>query len=265
MNVHQIISDAMKEHKNKIEITQWAVISSIASLIFSEYISNSRQKQKPVHQVLVPSIKYVHELVDPASQFMTLMSEKLIDGVATNERFIKYANAPEFVIFNEENINTLKTIFDLYMIPNIERRLPETIMKKFGLDNEKQQLVFEDNTLDLFKRKPINEEQLDYIIEETVLQLLVLLPSMRKDIQIIENNKSFHLPLKDQFILTINNQSAICAVHYNDHIIKNKSVIDLLNFVTSTSFGTETQDGIMITTGVFNQACITMLRGIETE
>ena len=163
MNIHEIISTAMKDHKNKIEITQWAIISSIASLVFSEYISNIKQKQVPTRKIFVPPIKYVRSLIKPDGYFIKLLEEKLIDGIANNELFKKYNNAPEFVLFNEDNIEVLKTIFDLYIVPNIVRHLPEVIEKKFGLDNDQQQLIIEDSTIDLFCGKPINENQLNYI------------------------------------------------------------------------------------------------------
>ncbi len=260
MNIHETISNAMKDHKNKIEITQWAVISSIASLVFSEYISNIKQKTKPVRKVLVPPIKYVNELLDPSSSFMKTLSEKLIDGIASNELIEKYKDAPELVLFKEENIDTIKTIFDLYMIPNISRRIPETISKKFQLDDEKNQLIQQDSSLDLFGRKAITEKQLDYIIEETVLQLIMIIPSIEKESEGVENNKSFYVPADKSFAFTINNQEAICPIIFNANILNNDEVIDLLNFVTSTSLLKDVDDGKLLTTGVFNQVTITMFK-----
>lgn len=259
MNIHETISNAMKDHKNKIEITQWAVISSIASLVFSEYISNIRQKTKPVRKILVPSIKYVNELLDPSSYFIRLLSDKLIEGIANNELLIKYKDAPEFVLFKEENIDTIKTIFDLYMIPNISRRIPETISKKFQLDDKNNQLIQQDSSLDLFERQCINDKQLDYIIEETALQLLMLAPSIEKENELVENNKEFYVPTADKFAFSINNQEAICPIIFNQNILNNDKVIDLLNFVTSTSM-IKNEDNVKLTTGLFNQVTITMFK-----
>lgn len=257
MNIHETISNVMKEHKNKIEITQWAVISSIASLVFSEYISNIRQKTKPVRKVLVPSIKYVNELLDPSSQFMKLLSDELVNGIVNNDLFKRYKDAPELILFNEENIDTLKTIFDLYMIPNISRRIPETISKKFQLNDEKNQLIQQDSSLDLFERKNITENQLEYIIEETVLQLLTIIPSIEKENESVENNKQFYISTDDDCAFTINNQEAICPIIFNKKILSNHDVIDLLNFVTSTSIIKNEAAGMFLTTGLFNQVTIT--------
>lgn len=233
MNIHEIVKDAIKNHKQKIELTQWAIMSSISSLVYSEYLRRIVQKQVPVRILMVPSIKYVHELLNPDNQFMQLLSEKLIDGISKNNTFMKYADAPELVMFREDNIEIMKTIFDLYIIPNISRRIPETISKKFGLDDEKQQTFQENREADLFDRKPLNNDQLNYIIEETVLQLLSLLPTIKKDVEIPENNMSIQVGESD--IISIDHENAICAILLNDNVITNESVIDLIKFVTSTN------------------------------
>lgn len=233
MNIHEIIKDAIKNHKQKIELTQWAIMSSISSLVYSEYLRGIVQKQVPVRIIMVPSIKYVHELLNPDNQFMQLLSEKLIDGISKNNTFMKYADAPELIMFQEDNIEIMKTIFDLYIIPNISRRIPETISKKFGLDDEKQQTFQENREADLFDRKPLNDDQLNYIIEETVLHLLTLLPTIRKDIEIPENNMS--IQVGEDEIISIDHENAICAILLNDNIISNEAVIGLIKFVTSTN------------------------------
>lgn len=233
MNIHEIVKDAIKNHKQKIELTQWAIMSSISSLVYSEYLRGIVQKQVPVRILMVPSIKYVHELLNPDNQFMQLLSEKLIDGISKNNTFMKYADAPELVMFQEDNIEIMKTIFDLYIIPNISRRIPETISKKFGLDDEKQQTFQENREADLFGRKPLNDDQLNYIIEETVLHLLTLLPTIRKDIEIPENNMS--IQVGENEIISIDHENAICAILLNDNIISNEAVIGLIKFVTSTN------------------------------
>ena len=72
--------------------------------------------------------------------------------------------------------------------------------------------------IDLFNREPINDEQIDFIIEETVLQLLMLLPTMKKEIEIPEENINIKMS-KDE-ILTIANENAICPIHFNSSIFK---------------------------------------------
>lgn len=260
MNIHETISSVMKDHKNKIEITQWAVMSSIASFVFSEYISNIKQKTKPTRRVCVPPIRYVNELLDPSSQFMKLLSEKLIDGIRLNNVFSQYANAPELILFDNDHIDVTKTIFDLYMVPNISRRIPETIALKFQLNDEKNQLIYQDNTIDLFNRMPIDGSQLEYAINESVLQLLTLIPSIEKEIINIESNKSFVFPNDYHYILSINNQEGICPIHFNADIFDN-SISSVLEFVTSTTVKQLVgKNEFNISTGVFNQAQIIRLK-----
>lgn len=233
MAIHQIIKEAMTNHKNKIELFQWAVISSITTLVYSEYISKMKQKQIPTKRIMIIPIKYVREFLSRDSNFVNMLSERLIDGIIKNELFIKFKDAPEFILFNEENIEVLKTIFDLYITPNIEKRICESIYRKFNLGDESKQIFVEDNSIDLFNRQPVTDLQLQYIIDETVLHLLFLIPTMKKDVEPIENNQKIWMT--DSEVLVIDHENALAPIHINKDIIHNKDVIDLLQFVTSTS------------------------------
>lgn len=277
MKLHEMIKETLNNHKSKIELIQWAIISGVSSLLYSEYIANIKQKQIPVRKILLPSIKTLNELLSENSQFIELLSDKLIDNIYNNELFKKYNDAPELVLFNEENIEILKTIFDLYIIPNIRRRIPEAIEKKFDLKNPQQQLFVESREIDLFNRKPINEDQINFIIEETVLQLLILLPTMKKDIELPETNNGILFAEDD--IITIGNENAICPIHFNENIFKIESIMKLLSFVTNTTV-TENDWNLhpyvkngnisepinyIINTGLFNQVSITRFKGIEIQ
>lgn len=272
--MNQLIKQTMKDHKQKIELMQWGIISGISSLIYSEYIKNIRQKQIPVRMVQIPSIKSVKRFLDPESGFLQDLSYKFIDSIYDHKLFRKYCTAPEFVLFNNDNLEILKTIFDLYIIPNISRRIPEVIIRKFDLDNPNQQLFRESNEIDLFQGKLLNDEQYKFVVEESILQMLLLLPTMKKDIELIEDNSQIYLAEGE--ILTIGNEKAICPILLNDSIIRNESVIDLLKFVTSTEIsyiGKEDERALkgdrqieyFIKTNPFNQICITRLDGIETS
>ena len=269
MNIHRMIKDVMKNHKQKITVLQWAIISSVSSLVYSEYIARMKNKQIPTPLILVPTIHSVQELLAEDGQFMELLSERLIDGIITNELFIKYKDAPEFEIFKEENIEIIKTIVDVYIIPNISTSISNTISKKFDLNNPNQQTFRENRDIDLFNRKPINDGQMKYIIDQTVLQLLMLIPSIYKDVSFIESN--IRIDLAHEEIMTISNDNAITAIHFNKSIIENDDVIKLLLFVTSSSIEIcEWQEkslfkegkGVVeyfIRTGIFNKVALTTL------
>lgn len=278
MQIHQTIKEVIKNHKNKIELIQWAITSGVSSLVYSEYLMNIKRKTLPSNILLVPSIRSVNELLDPENQFMQLLSDKLIDRIVENETFKKYSDAPELVLFNNENIEIMKTIFDLYIINNISRRLPETISKKFGLDKTDDQLRFavQSNELDLFNRQPITSRQLDFIVEETVLHLLTLIPTMKKSIELPESN--FNIHMTDNEIITIGNDKAICPILLNKEILNNEEVIKMILFVTNTTvidaslkslFKTigesKEQVTVIVNTGIFNQVSLTSLEGIHVE
>lgn len=274
MEFHKIIKDTIKEHSKKIELIQWAITSGIASLVYSEYIRNIRQKRVPTRIIFVPQIRRVQELLNPDGEFMNSLSESLIDNMRNHELFKQYKDAPELVLFNDDNIDTLKTIFDLYIIPNIFRSIPETISKKFDLQNPQQQLIRESNEIDIFDRKPIEQYQFDYIVEESLLQLLVMMPTVKKEVIIPESNIKLHM--SENEILSIGHQSAICNIYINKNIIENEEIIKLIKFVSNTNIKQiDIGDDIcikgddivkyIITSDVFNQLSFTKLIGIDNN
>lgn len=274
MQIHQLVKTALTEHKQKIELTQWAIISGISSLFYSEYIRRFKHKEVPIKMVMVPSIKNIAKYFQPESEFMETLSNNLIDSIANHPLIKQHSDAPELIMFKEDRIELMKTIYDLYISQNITRRIPETISKKFGLDNPNQQIFKETWEIDLFDRHPINDGHIKYIVDQIVLQLLMLLPTMKKEIEIPEDHINMHMCYNE--ILTISNENAICPIHINADIINNESVIDLLSFVTNTNIKyigggdcccqkNNYRVDYSVTTGVFNQVMLTRLVGIEFE
>lgn len=181
MAINEIVKEALKTHKSKIELTQWAIIGGVASLVYSEYLYNMKNKVTPGKTILmVPKISAVRELLDEDGSFMNWISENLIDTMIEDDLFSRYINSPEMEMFRENNVEIMKTILDLYIIPNIVRSIPETIAKKFAIGDPKNQSIIESNEIDLFSRKPVSEEYMKYVSHEIVLQLLTLLPTLKK-------------------------------------------------------------------------------------
>lgn len=263
MNIHEVIA----QHKNKIEITQWAIIAGVSSLVYSEYIRRIKQKAVPTRIIMIPTIKSVMDLIKPDGQFMKLLSESLIDRMSQNPIFQKYLDSPELVLFQSENKGIMQELLDMYIIPNIFKSIPNTIFMKFGLGDEGQQLIRESREIDLFERQPISQGQMQFIIDETVLQLLILMPTIEKNIDIPEDNTK--ILITEEEILTIANENAICPIHFNSSIIENGSVNDLLQFVTSTFITDHSMQDLAkknnkpikysIQTSVFNQVGIVTL------
>lgn len=256
------VRTSITEHKQKIELTQWAMIAGISSLFYSEYLRCMKRKEIPVERIMVPAIVNVNHYLNPNTTFMKLIDENFVGYIADHPLFKKYINAPELVLFKEENIELMKGIFDVYISPNISRRISETISKKFGLNDPKMQFFQESWDIHLFSGMPIDEGQIKFIVDQTVLQLLLLLPTMKKEVRIPENNENIIL-LNDE-ILTISNENAICPIHFDSSVFNNDSVNKLLYFVTNTTVE-ESNNEVHVTTGLFNQVLITKLSGIEYE
>lgn len=277
MEIHKLVREAITTHKKRIELTQWAIMSGVSSLIYSEYLARIRQKQHPVQMIMVPAIRNVQELLLDNGPFITTLQEELIDRMVAVPIFRKFYDAPELEMFRPENIEIMKTIFDLYITPNIIRRLPETIARKFNLFDEKQQTFREDRSLDLFGRQSITEEQIDYIAEETVLQLMMLMPTLKRDVECPESN--IKVAMCESEILSVENENALSPIHFDAHIINDMpKIMELLSFITNTKIERsdwqekaackgsppETVDWF-VTSGVFNKIYLTKITGCDTS
>lgn len=266
MQIHQMIKEKIKEHKNKIELFQWAVISGISSYVYTEYIMNIRQKIKPTRKLLVPDIKFVINLLNPESKFMQRLSEHLIDSMINNNLFIEYKDAPELVMFNDDNIEIMKTIFDLYIIPNISRRIPEAMINKFGLNDPSNQDIIQNPDSVIFDE--ISRDYIfEYLVEEITLQFISMLPTVKKTVKVPEDHTKIFLE-KDEIII-IEHEKALCPIYINSNMIDNESpMMNKLKFVSSTMIEEFTDgkiDNYMIQTNVFNEVSIIKLDGLSTD
>lgn len=263
MYIQEMVKKSIIENRREIEISQQAMISGVSSLIYSEYLRRIVQKETPVKRILVPTIRSVREILDRNGSFMVMLSERFIDNINSHELFKRYAEAPEFNIFNSDNIEIFKTIFDLYISQNISRTIPDVISRKFCLLDDSQQLFVENRAADLFDRHPISDDQFEFIVEETILHMLNLIPSMSKDVKFPESNNL--IAMNDETIMGINHENAICPIYLDGNIVKNESVIPLLEFVTSTQvmFSSVHSDSYRVSTSPSNEVSLITFRGID--
>jgi hypothetical protein len=262
MKKENIVESAIDENKSNVQIYQLAVVSSISTLVYSEYIKNIKRKYKPKIMYMVPTIRSVQELLLPKNKFMQKIINELIDKMLDNDLFKKYLNHPELELFNDDNIEVLKVLLEYYIIPNIFKTVPGAIRRKFNIGKEDNQLFIEDNEIDLFERKEITDRQFDYIVEEIVIKLILMIESENIITDHPENNT--HIYLSDNQIITIANDSAIAPISLNKNIIENDSVIDLLKFVTNTSID-KLESIYDITTGAFNQISVVTLNNYDNS
>ena len=232
MIVNEKIKRVISEHKNEVEIFQWSVINSIASLVYSEYISNMKQKTIPTKVILVPKVKLVSDLLSPSGELMNTLSNNLIDMMISNHFFIKYdfKNIKELILFTEDYIDILKSILSSYILPNIARLIPDVIVKKFQLD-VRQSSIIESPESVLFNGMGVcRNEYIEYIVEEICIQMFT---EYSKSIpnSITEPDDIFNIQLSKDDILVINHENAICPIYFSAGIFENKTVLDLLKFV----------------------------------
>lgn len=236
MQIQKMMKDMMTDHKQKIEIFQWAVMNGVSSLIYSEFIRRMKQKQVPTQYVMVPKISEVSSILKPDGPFMQKLSDELIDQMIDSELFarIKYTEVPELEIFTEDKLEILKTIFDLYIAQNVYRRIPEVIAKKFQIGSpEARSSIVESSEVSMFDGMEISRYFYNYIVESICSQLVILLPTINKSIRTPEDVKKIQLSKHD--ILIIEHKNAICPVMFTSEIFDNAGAMDLLSFVTNIS------------------------------
>ena len=233
MLIHDRVKDMMEEYKHEIERIQCAIIMGVSSLFYSEYISKFRQKEFPLLRVEVPSLKNLARFLDQNSEFMQTLSYTLIDKLANHKLIKKYLDVPELFMFNDNNIEIMKIIYDIRITHNIRKCIMDLIVKKFRLDDPTQQVFQQNWEIDIFNGQ-INDDQINFVIDEIVLQLLMLIPSINKETRDV--SPDLYNVLWFDEILSIDNNNAICPIYVNMDIINNESIIKLLSFVTDSTF-----------------------------
>lgn len=223
----------ISENKNKIELFHWAVTSGVSTLVYSEFIRRMHQKAFPERIIEIPSLRAVDELLSEDSELMQKINNELISRMLEDPLFQQFLDIEELRIFSKENLEMLDTAFSLVTVPRIKSVLINTITKKFKLDDDTQQLFIQSRSIDLFDRSPIPDD-IEYISHEVVLQLLVLAPTIKKNVEVPNDLKQ--IMINDEDILTIANPNAVAPIHIDTQIMKYTKIMDLLNFVSGTTF-----------------------------
>lgn len=234
MQFHEQVRDAINNHKAKIELMQWAIISGIGSLIYCEYLKNMKHNIVPVEKVFIAEIKQLRDLLAEGSPFCQTLQTKFIDLMLNNPKMKEYIDAPELILFKEKP-EVVKTIFDIYILKNISDKLPSTFQLKFGIGNPKNQMIYERNDIDIFNRQIPPSEYIQFMADQSVLHLLTSLPTISKDYTHIEENARFKFEALSNEILVIKNENELTPIYLDDQIIDNHSVMKLIEFITSLS------------------------------
>lgn len=256
MTISNIIKKVLENDKSQIELLQISMISSIAGLLYSEYILNFKQVTHPIKKVFIPEIKQVEDILNVESDFMKHISIYMIDEIYHNNLFQEFIHLDEFKLFRGNNIEVLKSIVDLYILPNVSNTIPRIIRNKFGLNNPSNQMLIESNEIDIFDRKSLSKSYLKYIMDQTVLQLIMNIPTLNRIKTNVEVKENFNMIANNKIVLTIDHENAIAPINFNKQVIDNQDIMKLLSFVTMTSIES-TNDTYIISSNANNRITIT--------
>lgn len=243
------MKEFIRSNSRFIEVFQWSIMNAVASLVYCEYLNNMRKFERPVPHIKVVPIKVVRELLDLDSDIIRGLSSSLIPYISSRVDFPK---------MEKDFISSLQIVLDEYILPNVGRRIPETIAIKFQLNSD-QQTFREDRELNMFKGWQ-KEDLFTYLNNQVVLQFSVM------DINEKESRDvSIDFTFKGREIMVLNNDNAICPICFNFMSICHKKSFELINKITSTTIEENPMYTFHCKTSEHNQVKIISVRGLIKE
>lgn len=223
------IKQFIELNKFGVERFQWAIMNSIASLVYTEYIRNIRKKQYPREHTLIPPIKSVESFLNIHGDFMNCVSNNIIKDLMEHHlvQMFDHNKVPDLKILDLDNMEMTQTLLDEYILPNVSKRVPETISIKFQIGKpEVKGIMDESPEIDIFK-SGVQDFHYEYILEETALQLLdfIIHPSLTN---IESHNNAAIIEVYNDSILVIDHSSAICPIHLSNTILANGDLMDII-------------------------------------
>lgn len=232
------IKEILDEHKEEYQMLSFAIVNSVATLIYTEFIRRMKRKTQPVPCVHIPRIAAVQEICSMNNPLMKRLSNELFSTMKINPRISVFPST----LINVMNNESCSIILNGYILPIICNRLPDIIRKKFQLDTD-QQIFREDISIDMFERNFGTDQQVKYVADEAVLQCaMILVPPTEAEHRLV---------VDDNILISIDNHNAIAPIIIDQSIIGNQSIFETICFVTNIKM--ESIDGAMyMNTGATN-------------
>jgi hypothetical protein len=182
--------------------------------------------------IYFPQLSKVETLLDMDHPFVTKVRDNMLSGIINNKNFQKYRDQPEFVIFDDENIDMLQIVFDLYFVPNIGRAISNSIWKNLFQGKHAAAMV-EKEDVELFdKRDTPSSNEIRYISDEAALMLLDIIPSLKSTARLPKDSLRIGL-LKDE-IFVLGSANQLDPLYLDKTILRNTEVTQLLFHVTGS-------------------------------
>lgn len=238
----------LSEHKDPIGIFQMSLISSVATLIYSEYISRMKQKQLPTRKILVPNMKEVRDYTDLVTPFMEKLADTIISTLKEEPLFDKIKDS--YKILDEDMFDS---VLRLYILPNVSRVIPNTISKKFGLEDDSIQMIKVDRDIRIFyPDKILIDDMIKVVSNQLIGNLILANNGIRLKIHPVESNISSTFKFDKNSIIGITNSNSISPLIYTKGTFDlNPYFVKLFNFVSSSKFEFNNNE-VNMSTGVLN-------------
>ena len=260
------IKNVLKNNKKEIETFQLALTSAIGTIIFSECVSNFNQRMSPTRKIFIPELTSVEKILNPENEIMMDIADNLISDICELIDGMKLSNNPQFNIFFVNDHEVLKTILDIYILPNLYKSLIKVIVAKLSLDDPDNRLFIQDPEIKIFKDMNIGNFR-EVIVMETFLHLINNAEGLNKTVVLLENVDDYAMLIDNtsEFI-SINNQNMISPIHLNVSLLSESYAewfIKLTNFVTSTQITMhkiyQNERTLTLTSSPFNAVTVSLV------
>jgi len=261
------IKNVTREKKDQIELLSRSLTSALAGLVYSEFVSCFRRVSLPTPRVLVPQIKTVVDLFEAEGPLVKFLTEKFITDLTSLPLWRACLTKPEIRrdldIFEEEDI--VRIILELSILPQLSKTIPGIIGAKFNQLNTPN-LVYQQNPeICLFQRLRLSQPYLDYITQQTLIHMLMILPGIVRDsVDLGNGDNTIYLHADNSNFLAITNiELGIIPIYFNHELVKEVNLAtDLVAYVTSTQFSKISMEKVTFSTSPFNHAAKINLLGI---
>jgi len=270
MELQETFNNIRTQYSEQLGSLQKSVIAGICSFIYPIYLSNIIQKpQKEGIKILVPSLKKVQTFLAKNSNFIQMISKKLIDDIVNNNSIMLCIDYPELSLFDPKkvNIDVLKVIFDMNIIETIPEVIIRILAENFKLYDKNQKSIIENNETECLNEDLLNNEALltkayTFILEQIVYHLIIDSKSFLtdKNTNIEFKEKNTNIILDKNYLVAIRNKNMPCDIYFSP-LTYISEFYDKISWVTNTTITTqhtddESNDKIILNTGVFNQVYV---------
>lgn len=267
-----------KKHSERKKLFKIAVKRSISEILYAIYIQSFQkiyEEGTDRYKIHTPVTEEFLKILDLDGNFMQLCIEKLLPLFFNDTIFETPFSRNESVRVLFRKVSTrllcdepimdaiVRSFIKCDIIKNLYDSFRDILKEKF----QEGSIFVEDPEITVLSISKLTMDELnelaDYIREETFLNLLCLSTKTKRKTIPIRRNKYIEMTHDD--ILTINNPQLLFPVHFNSRIIQMPRIIDILSYVTNTTFTEQEFSSVAVACRDFTPIEYFVISGLENQ